>query len=141
MLARRNNDWMTQLWNEFFNGNPARSLGAAPAVNVKESEKAYTLEMAVPGLKKEYARVELDNDGNLHVKVENKFEHKEEDGKRDEHYLRREFSYGNYEQTYILPDDVDKAKISARVANGVLTVDLPKTEVEEKPTTRNIEIA
>lgn len=141
MLARRNNDWMTQLWNEFFNGNPARSLATAPAVNVKENEKAYTLEMAVPGLKKEYARVELDNDGNLHVKVENKFEHKEEDNKREERYLRREFSYGNYEQTYILPDDVDKAKIAARVANGVLTVELPKTEVEAKPNTRNIEIA
>lgn len=141
MLARRNDDLMSKFWNEFFNGESANGLSVAPAVNVKENEKAYTLEMAVPGLKKEYARVELDNDGNLHVKVENKFEHKEEDGKREERYLRREFSYGNYEQTYILPEDVDKAKISARVANGVLTVELPKTEVEEKPNTRTIEIA
>jgi HSP20 family protein len=66
-------------------------------------------------------------------------EHKEEDKKQ--HYLRREFSYTNYQQAYTLPDDVDKDQISAKVEHGVLTVVLPKTKKEEAKVTRSIEIA
>ena len=51
-------------------------------------------------------------------------EHKEE--KKKEHYLRREFAYSNYQQSYVLPEDVDREKISAKVNDGVLTIELPK---------------
>ena len=98
----------------------------APAINVKESEKDYTVELAAPGLTKDDFNVNIDDDGNLHIKIENKSQ-KEEEGKKS-HYLRREFSYSKYEQTLLLPDDVDKAKIAASVNNGVLTIDLPKVE-------------
>ena len=71
--------------------------------------------------------------------IENKLEHKEENKK--EHYLRREFSYSNYQQTYILPDNVDKDKISAKVNDGVLEIKLPKfTKEEESRAQRAIEI-
>ena len=63
-------------------------------------------------------------------------EHKGED--KHEHYLRREFSYSNFEQTFTLPEDVDKEKISAKVADGVLTVVLPKVEVKEEPKTQRL---
>lgn len=118
----------------------------APAVNVKETAEDYTMEVAVPGLKKEWVRVNIDNEGNLKLAIENKFEHKEEnkDGKKSDekhvHYLRREFSYSNYEQTYVLPDDVDRNKISAKVADGVLTVIIPKEVKEEQKTLKNIEV-
>ena len=56
------------------------------------------------------------------------------------HYLRREFAYSKYEQTLILPDDVNKQDISARVADGVLTIALPKIKVEENKVARSIEI-
>ena len=82
--------------------------------------------------------VNVDNDGNLHIKIENKSNKKEEDKKS--HYLRREFSYSKYEQTLLLPDDVEKEKIAATVNNGVLTVDLPKIEKKEEKTARQIEI-
>ena len=72
----------------------------------------------------------LNEDGNLSIAIENKMEHKEEDKKQ--HYLRREFSYTNYQQSYSLPEDVVKDKISARVENGILTVTLPKQEKEAK---------
>ena len=55
-------------------------------------------------------------------------------------YLRREFSYSQYEQTLILPDDVDKEKIAAKVNDGVLTVDLPKVVKEEVKVARQINI-
>ncbi len=121
------NLWMPEVFNDFFDTDFMPRVNAtAPAINVKESEKDYTVELAAPGLTKDDFNVNIDDDGNLHVKIENKSQKKEEDKKS--HYLRREFSYSKYEQTLLLPDDVDKAKIAASVNNGVLTVELPKVE-------------
>ena len=80
----------------------------------------------------------IDDDGNLEIAIENKLEHKEENKK--EHYLRREFSYSNYQQSYILPEDVDREKISAKVQNGVLEIELPKVVKNEQKVQRKIEI-
>jgi len=126
------NSWFPTMFDEFLNSDftPSTCTTTAPAVNVKEDEKAYTMEVAAPGIKKEYCRVSLNEDGNLSIAIENKMEHKEENKK--EHYLRREFSYTNYQQNYSLPEDVVKDKISARVENGILTVTLPKQEKEAK---------
>ena len=134
------NSWIPTVFNDFMDTDfMPRTSSTAPAVNVKEDEKAYTLEMAAPGLKKEYCRVSVNEDGNLSVAIENKMEHKEEDKKQ--HYLRREFSYSNFEQSYTLPDDVKKEEISAKVENGILTVTMPKeTKEEQKKATRAIEI-
>lgn len=131
---------MTNLFDDFFDTDWMPRLNStAPAVNVKESDKAYTMELATPGLKKEYCRINVDDDGNLHIQIENKFEHKEEEHKT--HYLRREFSYSNYEQSYVLPDNVERDKISAKVENGVLTIVMPKeTKEEEKKNQRQIEV-
>jgi HSP20 family protein len=114
-----------------------RASKTAPAVNVKEDDKAYTMEVAAPGIKKEYCRVSLNEEGNLNISIENKMEHKEEDKKQ--HYLRREFSYTNYQQSYALPDDVVKDKITASVADGILTVTLPKVQ-KEATVSKTIEI-
>jgi HSP20 family protein len=97
---------------------------------VIESEKEYKVELAAPGMKKEDFDVQINENGDLHIKLENKQEKKDED--KNTHYLRREFSYTKFEQTLILPEDVDKEKISAKVEHGVLTVDIPK--IEQKPT-------
>jgi len=134
------NSWIPTVFNDFMDTDfMPRANSTAPAVNVKEDEKAYTLEMAAPGLKKEYCRVSVNEDGNLCVAIENKMEHKEEDKKQ--HYLRREFAYSNFEQSYTLPDDVKKEEISAKVENGILTVTMPKeTKEEQKKATRAIEI-
>ncbi len=141
LLAKRNdNNWMSNFFSDFFDTDMMSRMNAtAPAVNVKESDKGYVMEIAAPGLKKEYCRVSLDNEGNLNLKIEDKFEHKEENKK--EHYLRREFNYSNYEQTYVLPEDVDKEKISAKVENGILTVELPKVSKEiKKEDNKRIEV-
>ena len=82
----------------------------------------------------------LNNDGNLEVTIENKLEHKEDNKK--EHYLRREFSYSNYQQVYVLPDDVKKENIAAKVDNGVLTITMPRVSKDDvKKIQRQIEIA
>ncbi len=115
-----------------------RANTTAPAVNVREDEKAYTMEVAAPGIKKEFCRVSINDEGNLSVAIENKFEHKESEKKH--HYLRREFSYTNYEQCYTLPEDVDKEGIAAKVEDGILTVTLPKVQKVEQKLSRNITI-
>lgn len=124
------NNWFPTVFDDFFNNDwIPRMKATAPAVNVKEDAKAYTMELAVPGIKKEFCRVNINADGNLEVAIENKLEHKEENKK--EHFLRREFSYSNYQQTYVLPDDIEKDHIAAKVDNGVLTITLPKFAKEE----------
>jgi len=135
----RRDSWLPEVFNDFMNGDLLpRTAATAPAINVLESEDAYTVELAAPGLKKDDFDVNIDNEGNLHIRMEQKKEEKEEDKKS--HYLRREFSYSKYEQTLILPDDVDKNKISAKVENGVMTVGLPKLKKEEQRVQRKIDV-
>ncbi|MFC2653561.1 MAG: Hsp20/alpha crystallin family protein [Segatella salivae] len=138
-VIRTNNDWLDNAFNDFFSDNAlSRMNAAAPAVNVKVNENGYVMEVAVPGIKKEFCRVNIDDKGNLEIAIENKLEHKEEEKK--EHYLRREFSYSNYQQSYVLPDDVDREKVSAKVLDGVLEIALPRVRKEEQKVQRNIEI-
>lgn len=133
------NSWFPTLFDEFLNSDvmPHNQV-TAPAVNVKETPEAYVMEVAAPGIKKEYCRVHINDDGNLSIAIENKLEHKEEDKKH--HYLRREFSFTNYQQNYMLPDDVDRDNIAASVENGILTVNLPRLKKEEVKVRRQIEI-
>ena len=139
LTLMKNNDWFPTMFDDFFNnGFMPRANSTAPAVNVKETDKEYTMELAAPGIKKEYCRVGINDEGYLTVAIENKQEHKHED--KNHHYLRREFSYSNYEQNYTLPDDVEKDNISAKVEDGILTITMPKTAPKEK-VTKSIEIS
>ena len=136
----RANSWIPTVFNDLFYSDLMPKVNqTAPAINVKESDKAYTVELAAPGMKKEDFNVHINDEGNLVVKFESKQEHKEED--KNTRYLRREFSYSKFEQTLILPDDVKKDAISAKVDNGVLTVELPKIVEEKVKVSRKIDIA
>lgn len=133
------NNWMPEVFNDFFDTDfMTRTKATAPAINVKETEKDYTVEVAAPGMTKDDFNVNIDKDGNLHIHMEAHTEKKEEDKKS--HYLRREFAYSKFEQTLLLPDDVEKEAIAARVDDGVLTVTLPKMAKPECPAARQIEV-
>ena len=135
----RRDSWLPEVFNDFFNNDfMTRTSTTAPAINVLESEDDYTVEVAAPGLKKEDFDVNIDNEGNLHIHMEQKHEEKQQS--RKAHYLRREFSFSKYEQTLILPDDVDKNAISAKVEHGVMTVVLPKVKKVEERVQRKIDI-
>ena len=135
----RTNSWIPTVFNDLFDADfMPRANATAPAINVKENDKEYTVELAAPGMQKEDFNVHINDEGNLVVKMEHKQEHKEED--KNTRYLRREFSYSKYEQTLILPDDVKKDAISAKVEHGVLTVQLPKVVEEKVKVSRQIEI-
>lgn len=138
-VLRNAMNWLSNSFDDMMNDSwmPKMSL-TAPAINVKENKDEYDVELAAPGTTKEDFNVNIDNDGDLVIKMEHKDSKKDENKK--EHYLRREFSYSNYEQALTLPEDVETGKIEAKVENGVLHVTLPRTHKAEKETKR-IEVA
>ena len=138
--ARRNNQtWIPDIFEDFFDTNwMDRSNYTAPAINVLEHEGNYELELAAPGMTKDDFKVTLDESGDLVINMEKKVDGSE---KKRGHYLRREFSYSKFQQTMLLPEDADREKISAKVENGVLTVDIPKiVKVKAEDTRRTIAI-
>ena len=131
------NSWLPEVFNDFFyNNNMPKTNATAPAINVLENETEYTVELAAPGLRKEDFDISINNDGDLVIKMEKKNEVKDE----KVHYLRREFAYSKYEQTLILPDDVDKDKVGARMSDGVLNITLPKLNKSVQEVARQIEV-
>ena len=126
-----NNDqnWLPTFFNDFFDNDWMMKTNAtAPAINVVESDKDYKVEVAAPGMKKEDFNIHLGDNNELVITMEQKNENKEEHKK----YLRREFAYSKFQQSFVLPDDIEKEKISASVTDGILTIDLPKHTPEEK---------
>lgn len=139
--VRRNQNWLPSFFNDFFDNDwMLKANATAPAINVIENDKNYKVEVAAPGMTKDDFTVKLDEDNNLVITMERKNENKDEN-KTNGRYLRREFSYSKFQQTMILPDDVEKDKIAASVEHGVLTINLPKmTQEEVKKAERHIAI-
>lgn len=129
--ARNNQNWLPSIFNDFFDTDwMGRANATAPAINVIEHDDDYCVELAAPGMSKEDFKVDVDQNDNLVITMEKKSENNED--KKDGRYLRREFSYSKFQQTMILPDNVDKEHISAHVEHGVLSVELPKLPKQEK---------
>lgn len=127
-----NQNWLPSIFNDFFDNDwMVKANATAPAINVIENEKNYKVEVAAPGMTKEDFNIHLGEDNELVITMEKKNETKEED-KENKKYLRREFSYSKFQQAFVLPEDVEKDKISANVTDGVLTIELPKRTPEEK---------
>lgn len=137
LVATRNNDLMSTMFNELMNWNRWNGLCSsedttttAPKMNVSESDKDYRLELSIPGMKKEDLNLSVDPDNNLVIEMQTKEEKKEDNEKR--HFLRREFSTTQFKQMLTLPENVKKDTIGAKVENGILTVTLPKFTPEEQ---------
>lgn len=111
--------------------------GAVPPINIIDSENQYELEFAVPGMKKEDFSIQIDTDNRLVVSTEKHSKPLEE-----KRYLRQSFGTSTFRQSIIMPEDVDREKISARVDSGILYITLPKLKPEVvKPEVRTIGIA
>ena len=109
-------------WNNFFKDDFATNPTASqPKVNIHEDEKGYSLELAAPGFAKEDFKIDLEKDV-LTISVEKKTEQTED----KKGYTRREFHYGSFKRSFILPEVVDADAIKGAYENGILTVALPK---------------
>jgi HSP20 family protein len=112
-------------------GNNSSTNTTIPAVNIKETNDHFEVEMAAPGMSKNDFKVELD--GNTLIITSEKQQEKEE--KENERYTQKEFSYQAFQRTFQLAKDVvDLDKIQAKYENGVLNLVIPKKEeVKPKP--------
>ena len=134
---------MWSLIDDIFNGalpsvfsqnfNTGMSL---PMVNIKETSDAYSVEMAVPGLKKSDFHIDLDNQV-LSISTEKEEEHEHE----EDNYTRREFGYSSFKRTFTLPETVDDGKIEAKYNEGILSIHLPKKEEAKQKPARSIKIS
>ena len=132
MLPVRRTNWIPGIFNDFF-GNEwieKRASSAAPAVNIIENENEYKVEVAAPGLTKDDFNIEIHDDNNLIVSMEKKTENREDN--KESKYLRRKFSHVSFRQSMILPDNINKDNIEAKVENGILNITIPKQKLEEK---------
>lgn len=132
-------NWLPSMFNDFFSNDwMPRANATAPSVNVMEDEKEFKVEVAAPGMDKQDFNVQLNSDDQLVIRMEKKAKDEKNEGKK---YLRREFSYTHFEQTFTLADNIDKEHITADVNNGVLTINLPKLDEKARAKeTRAIEI-
>lgn len=141
--VRRNQNWLPSIFNDFLNNDwlMERRNTTAPAVNILENDDEYKIEVAAPGMTKEDFKVHINEDNELVISMEKHSEEKEEDKKHKGTYLRREFSYTQFQQSLLLPDNVEREKISAKVEHGVMSIDIPKKKVTETASAaRQIEI-
>lgn len=125
-------DIFNELERKFF--TPFREDGFIPATNIMENENSFQIELAVPGMKKEDFKINLENNI-LTVSSEKTTEKKEE----KENYTKREFHYGSFSRSFTLPKTVESDKIKAAYDNGILKLELPKKE--EIKVSKEIQIA
>lgn len=143
-LVRRDN-WLPSVFDDIFNNDwlaqddHTNHIGKnVPAVNVRETEDNFLVEVAAPGMKKEDFEIELDNNL-LTISSEVKEEKESED--KEEKFTRREYSYSAFKRSFSLPDSINSAEIFANYEDGVLKIELPKREEDKVKSKRLIEIS
>lgn len=125
------NFWSGDLWSGFATGT------TIPAVNIKETDNKYEVQVASPGLKKEDFNIDIDHNV-LTISSEKKEEKEEKDGEK---ITRKEFSFTSFKRSFSIPENVDTSKINATYNDGILTLDLPKKVATTEDSKKKISIA
>jgi len=121
---------------DWSNRNYSLTNTTLPSVNIKESDDAFEIEMAAPGLTKNDFKIELSHDL-LTISSEKEIEN---ETKEDQKFTMREFSYQSFSRTFTLPDSADADKIKAKYENGILKVLVPRKSEAKVKTAKKIEI-
>lgn len=114
-------------WNNWLDNGLVSRMLTVPAVNIMESKDTFRLSIAVPGMKKEDLKIDIE--GNLLTISAEKEETKE---KKENKCTREEYNYSSFSRTFTLPEEVKKDKIDAEYREGVLHIILPKTDEARK---------
>ena len=120
--------------DRFFNSPWFRGQ-SLPAVNVKENDKAFEVELAAPGFDKKDFNISV-NDGLLTISAESK----REDEKKEDNYTRREFGYSSFSRSFNLPANTSEEDIQAKYEEGVLKLMIVKKDIATAKPKRSIEI-
>jgi len=131
-----NGNWLSDFFdnNRFFDSDWLKNQ-TLPAVNVKETDKNFELELAAPGLSKKDFKVTAD-DGVLTISSENK----EEQEKKEKDYTRREFSYSSFSRSFVLPENANADDVKASYEDGVLRLQISKKMVAQTKAAKAIEV-
>lgn len=134
-LSSLMDDWFVRDFSPLFPSNFNTDI-ALPKTNIKETDDAYFVEMAVPGLKKNDFQLHLDNQLlSISAEIE------EENEEKNDNYTRREFGYSSFKRSFSLPEFIDESKIEAHYNDGILKVELPKKEEAKQKPPKTIKIS
>ncbi|MCX6260253.1 MAG: Hsp20/alpha crystallin family protein [Bacteroidia bacterium] len=125
-IARRNFRpfYMGSIFDNDFFPVMSANTNSMPAVNIKEDEKSFMLDLAVPGIEKKDLKIDI-NEDLLTISSETKNDSEEnKDG-----YKRKEFSYTSFCRSFQIPENVNREKIEANYKDGILSVSLPKFDI------------
>ncbi|SFD39968.1 Hsp20/alpha crystallin family protein [Algibacter pectinivorans] len=132
-------NWLDDIFNRdlpsVFSSNFNTGI-TLPKVNIKETADDYTVEMAVPGLKKSDFQIDIDN-----MVLSISTETQKETEQKEDNYTRREFGYSSFKRTFTLPESVNDEKINATYKDGILSINLPKKEEAKQKPARSIKIS
>lgn len=127
-LIRKQNSRFPSIMEEFFNNNWNASISdysnSKPAVNVKEDDKSFTLQIAAPGINKNDFEISLENRV-LSIEVVKKDEHDVND------FTSKEFDYNSFKRSFSIPKSIELLKINASYINGILKINLPKNKEDQ----------
>jgi HSP20 family protein len=130
-----------KFFNDFFftpirSNSKTRTFENVPAVNISEMNGTYHIELAVPGMSKEDFNIEI-NDGVMSISSEVK----EESTSEEKNYSKREFNFSSFERRFTLPENIEEDKVSASYEDGILKIDVPKLNEEQKSNKRQVKIS
>ena len=128
--------YMPNIFDDDFFPVVSDRTSSMPAVNIREDDKSYVLDLAIPGMDKKDLKIDINEDV-LTISSETKSE--TEDSK--DGYKRKEFSYSSFYRSFYIPENVEREKIEANYKDGILSVALPKQKEEKNKITREIKIS
>jgi HSP20 family protein len=138
-LVRKTNPWFPSLLDEFITRDLGVDLAsrsqAVPAVNISETDTAFSLALAAPGKTRKDFQIELD-EHILTISSDSNTEHESS----HENFTRKEFSYESFQRSFRLPDSVNTQAIKANYKEGILTVELPKLKEAIPEPKKTIEV-
>lgn len=144
MSIIKKSDWPSLMGNSFlsdffdndrfFDGDWLKKQ-SIPAVNVKETDKNFEIEVAAPGMSKKDFKITAEN-GMLNISSEKE----EEKEQKEKNYTRREFSYSSFSRSFALPENTNEEDIKASYEDGVLKLEVAKKVLVQPKAKKAIEV-
>jgi HSP20 family protein len=131
-----NGPWLSDFFdNDRFFDSDWLKKQSVPAVNVKETDKNFKIEVAAPGLSKKDFKITVDN-GVLTISSEKQ----EEKEQKEKDYTRKEFSYSSFSRSFTLPENVNEDDVKANYEDGLLKLNITKKLIAQVKAKKAIEV-
>ena len=131
-----NGPWLSDFFdNDRFFDSDWLKKQSVPAVNVKETDKYFEIEVATPGLSKKDFKITVENSV-LTISSEKK----EEKEQKEKDYTRKEFSYSSFSRSFTLPENVNDDEVKANYEDGLLKLSIAKKVITQPKVKKAIEV-